>query len=61
MLAHIDLAVDGDLCDAHPGHEAPVPTHPKDALLSWGLVTVRAHFSTVNSLSCSRNQFEMIG
>jgi len=27
------LAVDGDLWDAHPGHEAPVPPHPKDALL----------------------------
>jgi len=35
--------------DAHPGNEAPVPPHPKDA-----------HFSTVNSLSCSRNQFEML-
>jgi len=36
MLAHIDrmhLAVDGDLWDAHPGHEAPVPPHPKDTLL----------------------------
>jgi len=27
------LAVDGDLWDAHPGHKAPVPPHPKDALL----------------------------
>jgi len=24
---------DGDLWDAHPGHKAPVPPHPKDALL----------------------------
>jgi len=28
-----NLAVDGDLWDAHPEHEAPVPPHPKDALL----------------------------
>jgi len=27
------FAVDGDLWDAHLGHEAPVPAHPKDALL----------------------------
>jgi len=27
------LAVDGDLWDAHPGHEAPIPPQPKDALL----------------------------
>jgi len=27
------LAVDGDFWDALPGHEAPVPPHPKDALL----------------------------
>jgi len=36
------LAVDGDLWDAHTGHEAPVPPHPKDALLGWDLVTMRA-------------------
>jgi len=27
------LTVDGDFGDAHLGHEAPVPPHPKDALL----------------------------
>jgi len=32
-------AVDGDLRDAHPGHEAPVPPHPKDALLGLIFVT----------------------
>jgi len=31
MMAH--MGVVGDLWDAHPGHEAPVPPHPKDALL----------------------------
>jgi len=30
------------LWDAHPGPEAPVPPHPKDALLGWDLVTVGA-------------------
>jgi len=30
------------LWDAHPGHEAPVPPHPKDPLLGWDLVTVGA-------------------
>jgi len=30
------LAVDGDSWDAHPGHEAPVPPHPKDAILGSG-------------------------
>jgi len=45
--------------DANSGHEDPFPPHPKDALGlrsgdCWG------HFSTVNSLSCSRNQFELI-
>jgi len=34
------LGVDGDLWDAHPGHEAPVPPHPKDALMGCDLVTV---------------------
>jgi len=46
------------LWDAHPGHEAPVPPHPKDAGLRFG--DRGGHFSKVNSLSCSRNQFEMI-
>jgi len=30
------------LWDAHPGHEAPVPPDPKDALLGCYLVTVGA-------------------
>jgi len=29
----INFAVDGDFWYAHPGHEAPVPPHPKYALL----------------------------
>jgi len=33
ILIGYHLAVDGDLWDAQPGHEAPVPPHPKDALL----------------------------
>jgi len=33
ILTEEHLAVDGDLWDAHPGHEAPVPSHPKDTLL----------------------------
>jgi len=39
MMAHIDRIVyiiydrvDGDLWDAHLGHEAPVPPHPKDEI-----------------------------
>jgi len=39
ILIGYDLAVDGYLWDKHPEHEAPVPPHPKDALLG--------HFSTV--------------
>jgi len=42
LLIGLHLAVDGDLWDAHPGHEAPVTSHPKDALLGCDLVTVEA-------------------
>jgi len=38
--------------------DTPVPPHPKDALLGLDLVTVRAILE-LNSLSCSRNQFEV--
>jgi len=54
------LAVDGDLWDAHPGHEAPVPPHPKRCSIGLRSGDCGGHFSTGNSLSCSRNQFEMI-
>uniref|UniRef100_A0A3B3ZP91 Poly [ADP-ribose] polymerase n=1 Tax=Periophthalmus magnuspinnatus TaxID=409849 RepID=A0A3B3ZP91_9GOBI len=45
------LAVDGDLWDVHPGHEAPVPPHPKDALSRVRSGDCGSHCSTVNSLS----------
>jgi len=59
-----------NLWDAHPGHEAPVPPHPKDALLGWDLVTVgtillqwtHCHVQETNLkwFEPIWNQFEMI-
>jgi len=41
-----------------PWCESPVPPHANVALLDWDLWLWRPYI--VNSLSCSRNQFEMI-
>jgi len=41
-------------------NKAPVPPHPKDALFFLRSGDCGGHFSTVKSLSSSRNQFEMI-
>jgi len=46
-LIRYDLAVDGDLWDAHPGHEAPIPPHPKDALIGLKSGDCGGHFSAV--------------
>ncbi len=47
-------------CTSMIGESPGSTTIPKMFCWNWDLVTVRRHLSKVNSLSCSRNQSEMI-
>lgn len=47
-----------DMSAAHPWFDSPVPTHPEGVLSDYG--GSGGHLTTVNALSCWRNQFEII-
>ncbi len=49
-----------DLLAAHPWCESPISPHPKKCSVGVRSGDCGGYSSIVNSLSCSRNQFEMI-